>query len=475
MPSKQIFFGNDQRSGDQQLAGASPLAINVLVDGAGAVRRRPGISAWSGFPPDAPEASAVVGIHAFDNKIHFVTEGLRRIYRLDAGPTATNLSVSGADSFLAGTGRPVFALTPWRLVIAGGRTPSKVEPLATTAERLGGSPPDASSVAALASRIVTDDLTDTDTTGHVRFSGVGNDGNEEWDPLNFTSAEARPDPVVAIRENGNELFAFGTTSTQVYQSDPLSIFAPGRAMNYGCAAPHSVISSGDTLYWFSEQREFMQSEGRAAEAMSDPIAATLDAITNVSDCFGLRWNADQFDVLAWVFLSDGRTFAAQKGGGWAQWHGWDDDNGHTLLPIRSHYYWPEQNLHLVGLANGKIAKLDSAAPDDLGAIIKAEVLTGFINRDTDATKVCEVLRLTFKRGLGTAPVEPHVMLSWRDDLGAFKDPIRVGLGFAGDPMFTVELRTLGAYRARQWKVEFTGAVDFVLARAEETFTVGGQN
>ena len=68
-----------------------------------------------------------------------------------------------------------------------------------------------------------------------------------------------------------------------------------------------------------------------------------------------------------------------------------------------------------------------------------------------------------------------MLLSWRDDLGDFCRPIRMTLGATADYVFTVERRSLGTYRARQWKVEFTEAVDFVLARAEETFTVGGMN
>jgi hypothetical protein len=470
MPTKPIYFGPDQRSGDQQLAGAPPLAINVVVDGAGAVRRRPGISSWSGFPGQA-EIAPVIGMGAFEGALYFVTQ-TRRIYKI-AADVGTSLS-AGALTFLAGTERPVFAVTPFRMAIAGGGVPEKIE-LPGFADRLGGSPPPSRFIAALAQRLVSDDQTGSDSTGRVRFTYVGNAGNEDWDPLNFTSAEARPDAIVAVRENANELFAFGETSLQVFSPDPTVIFAPGRALNRGCAAGHSVIAIDEQFAWLTNRREFVMSDGRSVQVISDQISATLDSVPLVSDCYGFRWSADQFDVACWQMPTDGRTFAAQIGGGWAQWHGWTPGQGHTLFPITSHFYWEEQNLHLVGMADGTIAQLDSTTGTDLGATIKAEVVTGFLNRETDAWKSCDAVRLTFKRGQASGPTEPQVLLSWRDGQGAFSSPLRLGLGVAGDQMFTIERRSLGMYRARQWKLEFTDAVDFVLARVEETFSVGGTN
>jgi hypothetical protein len=477
MPTKQIFFGNDQRSGDQPLAGASPLAVNVMTDAMGAVRRRPGITPWSAFQATT-DTSAVIGIYAFDGDIYYVTEE-RRVIKIDFdanGDFFGNFTLSTLPgTFLEGEGRPVFAITPWRLVIAGGGAPMKVDLGVAALSALGGSPPDCNHVCALNLRLISDDQTDVDATGRIRYSYPGDAGTEEWDPLNFTNAEARPDPLLALRENGSELFAFGATTLQVYSPDPNLILSPGRAINRGIAAAHSVISADEQLAWLTNRREFVTSDGRAISVMSDAISATLDEIDDVTDCYGFRWAADQFDMMCWLMPSDGRTFVGQKDGGWAQWHGWTAGQGHTAFPITSFYYWEERNLHLVGCPDGTIATLDSTANSDNGTTIKAEVLTGFINQGTDAKKHCELIRLTFKRGHATGPTEPQVLLSWRDSLGEFCSPIRLGLGIAGDHVFTIERRSLGTYRSRQWKIEFTDAVDFVLARAEETFSLGGNN
>lgn len=468
MPVEAIPFGATQESGNEQLAGASPLAVNVLIDGKGAIRRRPGLATWDGFPTTIPEAESVDGIATFDDEVYWVNSS-RRIYKTDpTTATATNLSTGGPTSFLAGTGRPVFAETQFRLVIAGGSAAEKVDSGATAAERLGGSPPNSTQIVALASRLVSDDLTSSSTVGHMRFTRVGDSGNETWDALDFVTAEARPDPIVALRENSNELFVLGESTVQVFSPDPTTVLAPGRTVNRGCIAAASVVVFDEQLAWLDEFRRFVVSDGRSVNVISDPIASTLKEIETVTDCWGFHARVDAYDVLVWVFPSDGRSFCWQIGGGWSQWQGWN--GGHTVFPAKSHCFWSDQDVDLVGLSTGQIAKLDPDATTDLGDTIKAEIVTGFLSHGTDAHKSCDAARFTFKRGEATTTA-PQVLLSWRDDTGAYCNPIRMDLGTTGDTIFTVEKRSLGTYRRRQWKLEFTDAADFVLAGAEEVFTV----
>lgn len=469
MPSGPMFFVNNQESGNSPLAGASPLAVNVLVDGAGAVRRRPGLSAWDGFPSTTPVESQVDGITEFQGEVFWVNAA-RSVYKLNAAAAAaTNLSPLGGTQLLDGIGRPMFATTRFRLAMTGGGLPQKVDAAAPAATRLGGSPPRSTQIIALAQRLYTDDLTDSTSMGKVRISGTGDAGEEAWDALDVASAEARPDAVVGLAENANEAFVFGTSTLQVFSPDPVAILSPGRALNRGLGAAHSIIAMDEQLAWFTNLDQFVLGDGRTLDVMSDPIASTLEGIAGASDMWGFRLNMDQFDCMVWVCPTDGRTFCLQKDGGWSQWHTWNG-SGHGPLAVKSHHLYTATKTHLAGLADGRIVKFDSTAGTDLGAVIKAEVTSGFQNRETEAHKHCQAVMLTFKRGVATT-TEPFVMLSWRDDLGAYCDPIRIGLGTTGDNVFTVALRSLGTYRRREWKMEFTDAADFVLAGAEETFAI----
>jgi hypothetical protein len=53
-------------------------------------------------------------------------------------------------------------------------------------------------------------------------------------------------------------------------------------------------------------------------------------------------------------------------------------------------------------------------------------------------------------------------------MGEWSQPRRVELGLTGDRRFTVELRRLGVYRARQWEFVITGNIDFTLSSLEES-------
>jgi hypothetical protein len=496
MPTAAINFGNRQATGDSPIAGAPGLAYNVVVDGSGAVRRRPGIVAWDGFPGTSGYSASgnfslfddlsVVGISSFQGKPvwvagHYVYDATRHFQDWWSLTSAGAIDILSGSS-LPGDDRPTFAITQFRIIAVAGGTPGDGAGLYWEGGAFGalwasssgssGVGPYATQVAALAQRIFANDGFSTSVNNRILYSGPGSAGNTSLGALSFSSAEANPDAVVALRENSNELFVFGERTLQVFVPDPNIVIAPQRAVNRGCSAAHSVIRADEHFAWFDDQRQFVVSDGREVDVPSDPIAETLDGIETVSDCYGFRVNQGQFDQLVWQFPTDGRTFAYQRNSGWSQWSTWDVDLGHGPFPIKSHYYWPERNLHLVGMEDGSIAQLSTSAYTDLGDQIVAEVTTGFINHDTDAVKFTDALRLTFKRGQ-TASTEPKVFLSWRDDLGAFGDPIQIGLGTTGDYVSTVTLRTLGGYRRRQWKLLFSADAELVLASVTEDWSIGG--
>lgn len=495
MPSASIVFGNQQATGDAPLAGAPELAYNVVTDGAGAVRRRPGIVAYTPFDEaeaETPYSDAlffdqiydmsVTGIDSFDGQPVWVA-GKTNVVPDKPYSHIWTINDDGIYDFAQGTAsgmargeeRPRFAQTQFRLIIVagGGAGFNPGTTIASGVAATWGSTYMAGQIAALAQRLFINDTTSTTTRNRIHYTGVGSAGNLTFGALSFTSAEARPDSVLALRENSNELFVFGERSLQVFVPDGQTILAPQRTINRGCAAAHSVVQANEHYGWLDEQRQIIVSDGRDIDEVSAPIAGTLDAIDTVSDCYGFRVNTDQFDLMNWHFPTDGRMFSYQKGSGWSQWSTWDVDYGHVAPDITAHYYWPEENLHLVGREDGSICQLSTSAYTDMGETIKAEVTTGFINHGTDAKKFTDALHLTFKRGqTATGSTEPLILLSWRDDYGTWGTPRQIGLGTVGDYVVTKTLRSLGGYRRRQWKLEFTHDAELVLASVTEDFTVG---
>jgi hypothetical protein len=477
-----IDFGNNQESGYEEIAGAQPLAMNVVVDAKGTVSKRPGISQSTLLPNTTVDPNGVVGMYSTnDGQIYAVGGGTtnRNIYNLTNG-LINNIS-TGPNETLTGNNRPTFTETEVFLVTAGGVNIQKVNLLTNDSSRLQGNPPLSTHVTANSSRLLAND-TVLDKT-KVRFSGISigtvdTSGHETWDVTGlledggFFTAEARPDPVVAIHENTNEVFVFGTDNVQVFSPDAASVFAPSATREFGLSAPYSVIRKDQEFFWLDQYRRIVYSNGRTFNTIEKPIKQQLDSMERVDDAFGYRVLMGHIDCFVWTFPSDGRTFAYQAGGGWSQWSSHDPQVGNFVpLKILSHHLSRSGGKNLVGTVDGLVGELKQEASSDLGDLIVSRVESGFIDRDSDNRKLCRSIKVTARRG--SASTQNLGTLEWRDGSGAWNGPLQVDFGTTGDNYVVKEFRGLGTYRRRQWRFTFSNSEQLSLVRVTETFDILG--
>lgn len=476
MPTEPINFGPSQKSGLDALGAASPIAMNVCVDKNGTVRRRPGIQAYAAAPAGVVDASGIALLHETANgRLYAVGGGLlKEVYQVSAGAALDLTLVSGVDVGAGGL-RITVAETEAMVAFADGGPPVKVEFSAAATAYLGGSPPPGSHVIANSSRLLMNDP--VTQKGQVFFSGTAAGssvaGHETWSvPTGgFFSAESRPDPVVALHENTNEVFAFGRTSMQYFAPDAQTTYAPVTTTENGCAAPYSVIKADQAFSWLDHQRRFVVSDGRSLSVLSDDIQQTLADMSTVSDCYGYRFAAGPVECYVSTFPTDGRTFAYQTGGGWAQWAQYSGGNW-TPFPVLCHFQRAVGAENLVGTTDGKICKLVNGVADDLGTPITASVTSGFESRGTLARKRTKCVRVALRRGEAPATTGLVGLLRWRDDLGAWSDSLPVYVGAPGDSAPVLEFRSIGwSYRMRQWQFEFSSAVTYSLVGVTEEYEV----
>jgi hypothetical protein len=476
--AQPIPFTNQQASGVEALAGAGVISMNVVADPSGAVTRRPGMRMYSEAPETAVNAAGIEGLFCTDDGMLLAmsTGPGRVLYEVQGG------SAREVQSSLPGTKRPVFAQTEMIVAVAGGREIIKYVRATRGAELLGGSPPLASHVIAHNSRLLANDLIINLTA--VRYSDIANGntsyaGLEDWSfapPAGYIIAQARPDNVVAVHENTNNVFVFGTSTVQIYgpdtSSNVSSVYLAEATREYGCGAPYSIIKQDQAFAWLDQYMRFVVSDGRSYKVISDPISKTLDTVTNPSDCYGYRVLTGNTDCLVWTFPTDGRTFVYQAGSGWGQWGGFDPaTTGYTRLPILSHYLRQDTNLNIVGTTDGYIGELSADALTDFGDPIRAHIETGYVSRGTDQKKHCKCVRMVFRRGTTTGATGPQAWLSYRDEPGPWEPPIPIDLGASADTHPVLEFRSLGTYRRRQWRFEFNGTDELVLVSATEDFHV----
>jgi hypothetical protein len=474
--AEAINFGSAQRSGLEAMAGAGVVSMNVYTDDLGCVRRRPGLVAADDLTSSVVDSGGIDGLFVTeDGETLAVAGGAKRWVYVVGESSARRLSTP-----LQGLGRPTFAQTEMLVVLAGGGNLLRYGRQDKTLAPLGGDPPKASHVVAANLRLLANDVV-VDRT-KVRFSDISQgtlsySGHEDWTATNpvtagaFT-AEAKPDPVLAIGENTNEIFVWGTNSLQMFGPDPSFGFAPTGTREYGLGAAHSVIKADQHFFWLDQYRRFVMSDGRSMSDVSGDIAADLDTISRVDDCFGYRVVTGNLDAVVWTFPTDGRTFAFQKGSGWAQWSGFSGN--WTRFSVASSCYRPQDGVTLAGTTDGHVAQFDVSATSDLGEAINAYTVTGYLDRGTDQRKWCRCVRLALRRGTVTGATGPQAWLAWRDRPGPWQGRVPVDLGRSNDTEIVVEVRSLGVYRRRQWMFEFSGSEELVLVRASEDFEVGDQ-
>lgn len=475
MPSAAIDFGPKQRSGDHELGGASPAAFNVTVDGGAVVRRRPGIQAYSVAPAGAVDASGVSLLHETADGTLFAVDNdalTKAIYVVAAG-VATDISAVSGER-IVGARRPTIAETEAMVVFAGGGPVIKVEFAAMATAALGGNPPQGSHIVANNARLLLNNV--LSDTNRIDFSGTASGssvaGHETWGVTltsGFFNAEGRPDPVVALHENTNEVFAFGKTTMQFFAPDPDSIYAPVTTRENGCQAPYSVVKADQAFAWLDHTRRIVVSDGRSLQVLSDGIQQTLNDIPVVSDCHGYRFKSGPVEALVFSFPTDERTFAYQVGGGWAQWAQYDGSNW-TPFPVLCHHLAASSGENLVGLTDGRVCRLVNGVADDLGSPIVASVTSGFDGRGSALRKHTKDVRVCMKRGQVGATSGTVGLLRYRDDLGPWSDAIPVYVGDPSDPQPVISLGRMGwPYRVRQWQFEFSAAADYALAWVQEEY------
>jgi hypothetical protein len=483
MPQAAISFGPFQEGSYEPLGGASPRAINVVIDPKGVVSKRPGIGAYDVAPSGVVDADGITGLYADNTSQLFAiggTPGARHIYKLANG-NALDLSTA-PNSTLRGILRPTFAETEVYLVMAGGSDMQKLHLRTLVSTQLGGAPPIASHVVANSSRLAANDLVVDKTK--VRFSGifqgtVDTSGMEQWDNTGLTedggffTAEARPDPVMAVYENTNEIFVWGKDNVQIFAPDsPPAIFSPAATRESGTLAPYSIIKQGQDFFWLDQHRRIVYSDGRSFQNLEGPIKRQLDELEHPEDCFGYRVFLGHIDCLVWTFPTDGRTFVYQVGGGWSEWFGWDESSAQFKAFIaNAHHLRRDGGLNVIGTIAGKVGKLSLDTFSDLDERVVAYVESGFINRDTDNLKRCKSVNIAIRRGSNASASLGR--LEWRDDTGPWNEPIYIDTGVTGDNNVSRRIHSLGTYRRRQYRWTFSDTVNLSLLKVTETFDILG--
>lgn len=470
---QRIPFVNQQGTGLDELAGAGREAMNIVVDSVGSVRRRPGLALWCA--DGVVDADGLDAIHATVNGDVYAlgaSPPVRQMYKITTGGF---IPLAGTD--LLGDLRPSIAETESILAIAAGDSPNKLVFATDTTSYLGGITAKPSHFIAQTSRLLANDNQGDKTKVYYSGPALGSSfaGFEDWSILGaggFFTAESRPDPVIALAETTNEVYVFGTTTVQVWGPDANLVFVPLATREHGLGARNSIVRVDQSFAYLDHRRRFVVADGRDMEVISGPVQRALDEISDISDAYGFRVNIGPVDALCWTFPANGKTYAFQKGSGWGQWTGWNEQtNNYKAFPALAVTHNPITNETIAGLTDGRVGVFRSGQLTDIDERVQASVTTGFLNRGTDSRKHCRKVRVAMRRGEAQSATGPQAWLYFRDRPGAWESPIPLDLGGSTDTEIVLEFPSLGTYRRREWRFVFSGTEDLTLTEASEEFEV----
>jgi hypothetical protein len=417
----------------------------------------------------------VIGIYPWRQWVLFVTED-RSLWAWEAPGSILDLAFS-----LGGTGRPVWTYDQQRVVVTGGGMPAKWEGVGAATDLASGEiMPDGSPLALTHIAYINEQFAgnDNNNSGVFQWTRPGPGGHASWPVVGafYAEAAASADPLVALYANANEVFAFGTESTQVFAPDPSVGFAVAASQAVGCAAPFSVINTDTAFAWLDNDKRLIESAGREFKVLSSPVMAKdIANLAVISDCWGARIKFETWDLLVWSFPTEKRSIYFDRiSSKWGEFRSTDADGEWIAWLPQSYVYTgtfaPAKNKHLVGLSDGTIGELTMSATTDMGLTLRGISRTGFLDGGSLNRKTCQRVDFQLRRdqAVGSTTTDPRVEYRYRDALGTWSQSDFLALGGSYQPVVTKWAK--GQFRQRQHEISFTNASDFVLAGATMSTT-----
>lgn len=124
--------------------------------------------------------------------------------------------------------------------------------------------------------------------------------NVTFDPLDFATAEGRPDKLVAVLSDHREVFMFGTESIEVWYNSGAADFPfernQGAFIEKGCSARYSITKQNNTVYFVGSDGMVYQLNGYT------PLRISNNAVEQ--SLAGINHE----DITAYVYNENGQLF-----------------------------------------------------------------------------------------------------------------------------------------------------------------------
>jgi hypothetical protein len=289
-------------------------------------------------------------------------------------------------------------------------------------------------------------------------------GETVIDPLSFFSAERNPDDVKAIKAVGDELWALGTDTTELF-TDSGDVNAPfirlaGRVYDIGCADPKSVVratkNSLPCLIWVSSSKEVILAQGVPTKISNVSVEELLKAANNFY-AWSFRTAKHDFYTLTTENVTLVYDLTTDL---WSRWSSYQKPtwSAHAGVQI-------DDTIYSIAIDTNTLDIFGNKSVDYTNSYISCEI-GGFVPNPTSSPIACNKLSLLMNFGYSSLYTYiPLIEARWSDDGGAsWTTYLQGSLGAAGEYPSDVLFRSLGQINrpGRYFEFRFTDVQDFRL-------------
>lgn len=295
------------------------------------------------------------------------------------------------------------------------------------------------------------------TTDTEKFINSALNDGLSYDALDFTSAEADPDKIIAPFVVGGELYIAGSKTIEPFRlaggAGAPFVRLQGGVIGTGVSAAFSGAQQGDDTFFIGGTSEAEPSiyffDGIRAQIIStDAIDVLLSALTE----------EQATNVFAWSYVQNGSRFF-----GWVlpttvivydmkaqRWH--ERKSFDVIDDVASEFRWRINSIVkaygrlLVGDSlDGRVGELDLDIYDEYGQNIIRNVSTMPFSNIGGPLRF-PMIELTIESGVGNVDdPDPKVSMSWSKDGKTFSDPRTRLMGKVGEYIRRVIWRRNGRF------------------------------
>jgi len=289
-------------------------------------------------------------------------------------------------------------------------------------------------------------------------------GDTTIDPLNFTSAERNPDDIVTVTSIGDEMWAIGQSTVEIFtdSGDPAAPFIRigGRVYTTGCADRNSLArcnkDSLPCLIWVTPTKEVVLAQG-VPNRISDESVEELLKLSSTFTAWSFRTNRHDFYILT----TDNETLVFDiTVGTWYRWSSYMKETWDASLGLQVN-----DTIYCTNNKENVIYTLSSNRVDGSSDYIVCEV-SGFIPNSTNNSVVCQAVTLFLNYGYTPDYTDgPLIEMRWSDNSGAsWVEYYQETLGLKGGYETTSRFRSLGSFNrpGRYFEFRFSQISSFRL-------------